>query len=147
VALRYFNIYGPRMDLHGAYTEVLPRWLDRIEAGQAPIIFGDGLQSVDMVYVEDVAEANLLAASSPLGDVVYNIASGRESTLIELCRLTLDLMGRADLAPRHEPERKLNPVRRRLASIERARQELGFEPRVDLKTGLERLIGWRRGAA
>ncbi|MEZ4683746.1 MAG: NAD-dependent epimerase/dehydratase family protein [Caldilineaceae bacterium] len=75
VALRYFNVYGPRMDIHGAYTEVLIRWMERIAGGQAPLIFGDGKQTMDFVYIEDIARANLLAAKAPVSDEVFNIAS------------------------------------------------------------------------
>src|SRR3954453_193962 len=78
VALRYFNVYGKRMDIHGVYTEVLVRWMERIEAGEPPIIMGDGSQTMDFVYVTDIARANVLAAASPRTDRVYNVASGTE---------------------------------------------------------------------
>src|SRR5262245_22171337 len=93
VALRYFNVYGPRMDTHGAYTEVLVRWMERIAAGQPPVIFGDGTQTMDFVYVEDVAEANVLAARAATPDGVFNIGSGVETSLTELARLLLAAMG------------------------------------------------------
>ena len=80
IALRYFNIYGPRMDTTGVYTEVLIRWLDAIEAGVSPLIFGDGSQSMDFVYVEDVARANLLAAQSDVTDEVFNVGSGVQTS-------------------------------------------------------------------
>ena len=86
VALRYFNAYGPRMDVHGLYTEVLVRWMERIEAGEAPIVLGDGLQTMDFVYVGDIARANVLAANSDLTDEVFNVASGVETSLLELAR-------------------------------------------------------------
>ena len=81
VALRYFNVYGPRMDIHGLYTEVLIRWMQRIVAGQPPLIFGDGLQTMDFVHTTDIARANLLAATSDVSGRVYNVASGVETTL------------------------------------------------------------------
>ena len=81
VALRYFNVYGPRMDVYGAYTEVLIRWMERIAAGQPPIIFGDGLQTMDFVHVHDIARANILAAKSDVTDEVFNVASGTETSL------------------------------------------------------------------
>ena len=84
VALRYFNVYGPRMDVHGAYTEVLVRWMERIANGEPPIIFGDGKDSMDFVYVEDVARANLLAAASDVTNDVCNVASGVETDLVTL---------------------------------------------------------------
>ncbi|MER6067097.1 SDR family NAD(P)-dependent oxidoreductase, partial [Streptomyces sp. NPDC001792] len=84
VALRYFNVYGPRMDIHGLYTEVLIRWMERIEAGEPPLILGDGTQTMDFVDVRDIARANVLAAESDLTDEVFNIASGTETSLKEL---------------------------------------------------------------
>ena len=84
VALRYFNVYGPRMDIHGLYTEVLIRWMERIEAGQSPLILGDGAQTMDFVFTEDIARANLLAAESDAIDEVFNIGSGTETSLREL---------------------------------------------------------------
>lgn len=143
VALRYFNIYGPRMDVHGVYTEVLIRWLDRIEAGQPPLIFGDGTQSMDFVYITDVARANLAAMRAGVSDDVFNVASGTETTLNELATVLLDLMGRSDLRPEYREERKVNPVRRRLAAIEKARTMLGFETTVGVRDGLAGLIAWR----
>ncbi len=84
VALRYFNAYGPRMDIHGVYTEVLVRWMERIAAGQPPLILGDGLQTMDFVYVDDIARANILAATAPVTDEVFNVACGVETSLLEL---------------------------------------------------------------
>ena len=91
IAFRPFNVYGPRMDMTGVYTEVLIRWLDAIEAGKPPLIFGDGNQSMDFVYVEDVARANLLAAESDINDEVFNIGTGTQTSLKELCELVLHL--------------------------------------------------------
>src|SRR5215210_4905587 len=84
VALRYFNVYGPRMDIYGAYTEVLIRWMDRIMGGQPPMIFGDGSQTMDFVHVEDIARANILALKSDVTDEVFNVASGVETSLDDL---------------------------------------------------------------
>src|SRR5215469_12553895 len=89
VALRYFNVYGPRMDIHGVYTEVLIRWMERIAAGQPPLIFGDGRQTMDFVYIEDVARANVLAMKSDASDEVFNVASGTETSLRELALLLM----------------------------------------------------------
>ena len=86
VALRYFNVYGPRMDVHGVYTEVLIRWMERIAAGTPPLILGDGSQTMDFVYVDDVARANVLAAEPDVTDEVFNVASGIETSLLELAR-------------------------------------------------------------
>src|SRR5271166_3269994 len=93
VALRYFNVYGPRMDIHGVYTEVLVRWMERIEAGDSPLILGDGSQTMDFVYIDDVARANLLAATIDSNNVVFNVASGTETSLLELAHLLIEVMG------------------------------------------------------
>jgi UDP-glucose 4-epimerase len=141
VALRYFNVYGPRMDVFGAYTEVLIRWMDRIIQGQPPLIFGDGKQTMDFVFVEDIARANLLAAEADVSDEVFNVASGVETSLNDLAYALIKVMG-ADLHPEYGPERKVNPVPRRLASTEKARRMLGFEAQVDIEEGLRRLVAW-----
>jgi nucleoside-diphosphate-sugar epimerase len=143
VALRYFNVYGPRMDIYGAYTEVLIRWMERIAAGQPPLIFGDGLQTMDFVYVEDVARANILAAKAPVTDEVFNVASGVETSLSDLAQTLISIMG-STVQPVHGPERKVNPVPRRLADVSKARQLLGFETQVSLAEGLRRLVAWRQ---
>jgi UDP-glucose 4-epimerase len=144
VALRYFNVYGPRMDIHGRYTEVMVRWMERIAAGQPPIIFGDGLQTMDMVHVRDVARANILAARAPATDVVFNVGSESETSLIDLARELARAMGRPDLVPVHEAERSVNPVPRRLASGAAAARELGFRPVVDRAEGVRDLVSWWR---
>lgn len=145
IALRYFNVYGPRMDRHGKYTEVLIRWMDRIEAGQPPIIFGDGDETMDMIHVRDVARANILSATAPATDAVFNVASGREISLRELATRLGRVMGRQDLVPEHRPRRDVNPVPRRLADTGAARCQLGFSPSIRLDDGLNELVGWWRG--
>ena len=141
VALRYFNVYGPRMDVHGVYTEVLIRWMERIAGGQPPLIFGDGSQTMDFVYIEDIARANVLAAKSNASDEVFNVASGTETSLRELAELLMRVMG-ADLGVEHAPERRVNAVPRRLASTEAAARRLGFRTEVGLEEGLRRLVEW-----
>jgi UDP-glucose 4-epimerase len=141
IALRYFNVYGPRMDIHGLYTEVLIRWMERITAGLPPLIFGDGLQTMDFVYTTDIARANLLAASSTINEGVYNIASGVETSLKGLAEALLTAMG-SDLDVEHGPERPVNGVTRRLASTEAASRDLGFTARVRLDEGLRNLVSW-----
>jgi UDP-glucose 4-epimerase len=143
VALRYFNVYGPRMDIYGVYTEVLIRWMDRIAAGEPPLIFGDGLQTMDFIFAEDIARANVLAAESNITDQVFNIASGVESSLNDLANALLRVMG-SDLKPEYGPERKVNPVERRLADVSAAREQLGFVAEVGLEEGLRRLVSWWR---
>ena len=141
VALRYFNIYGPRMDIYGVYTEVLIRWMERIAAGQPPLIFGNGEQTMDFVYIEDIARANILAAQANVTDEVFNIASGVESSLNELAHALAKVMG-SDLQPEYGSERKVNPVQRRLADTSKAKKLLGFEAQVSLEEGLRRLVKW-----
>ena len=141
VALRYFNVYGPRMDLHGKYTEVLIRWMDRIAAGQPPLILGDGRQTMDFIYIDDIARANVLALASDCDDDVFNVASGTESSLNDLAAALLKVMG-SDLQPEYGPERNVNPVARRLADIRKAERLLGFKSGVNLEEGLERLVQW-----
>jgi len=141
-ALRYFNVYGPRMDLTGVYTEVLIRWLEAIEAGNPPLIFGDGEQSMDFVYVGDVARANLLALESEVADEVFNVGTGVQTTLNQLCAALLKLSG-SSLKPEHRPARTVANVSRRRSSTEKAEQMLGFRAGVSLEEGLQRLIEWR----
>ncbi|GAA1788947.1 NAD-dependent epimerase/dehydratase family protein [Agromyces lapidis] len=143
VVLRYFNVYGPRMDVHGLYTEVLVRWMERIADGLPPLVFGDGRQTMDFVFTDDVARANVLAAASPVTEGVYNIASGTETSLLELAQALIRVMG-ADLEVEHGPEREVNGVVRRLADTRAARRDLGFEAHVGLEDGLRSLVEWWR---
>jgi UDP-glucose 4-epimerase len=145
IALRYFNVYGPRMDIYGTYTEVLIRWMERIVAGKPPLILGDGSQTMDFVYIEDIARANVLAAKSQVTDEVFNIASGVETSLNELAHSLLKAMW-SDLEPEYGPARKVNAVPRRSADTRRAQQLLGFQSRVSLEDGLRRLVAWWRWA-
>jgi UDP-glucose 4-epimerase len=145
VAFRYFNVYGERMDIHGRYTEVLIRWMERLEAGLPPIIFGDGRQTMDFVHVRDVARANILGARANASDEVFNIASGTETSLLELAQALASVMGQRGLAPEFGPERSVNPVPRRLASTGKAERLLGFRTNVPLEKGLAQLVKWWRG--
>lgn len=143
VALRYFNVYGPRMDIYGKYTEVLIRWMERIAAGQPPLILGDGKTTMDFVYIDDVARSNILALRSDVSDEVFNVASGVETSLNELAASLLRVM-RSNLHPEYGPERKVNPVSRRLADTTKAERMLGFRARVSLDEGLRQLVTWWR---
>jgi UDP-glucose 4-epimerase len=143
VALRYFNVYGPRMDVHGLYTEVLVRWMERIVDGQPPLIFGDGQQTMDFVFTEDIARANILAARSGVTEGVYNIASAVETSLTGLATALLAAMD-SDLHVEFGPERAVNGVTRRLADIRAARDDLGFVADVGLEDGLRKLVEWWR---
>lgn len=141
VAMRYFNVYGPRMDLHGKYTEVLIRWMDRIEAGLPPLILGDGHQTMDFVYIDDIARANVAALASDVTGEVFNVARGEETSLRDLADALLRVMG-SRLRPEFGPERSVNPVSRRLADISKAERLLGFRAQVGLDEGLKRLVTW-----
>jgi len=141
VVLRYFNVYGPRMDVHGLYTEVLVRWMERIADGKPPLIFGDGNQTMDFVFTADIARANLLAAASDSRDGVYNIASGTETSLLGLAQALLEAMG-SDLSVAHGPDRAVNGVARRLADVQAARVDLGFTAGTALTDGLRELVAW-----
>jgi UDP-glucose 4-epimerase len=144
VALRYFNVYGPRMDVHGVYTEVLIRWMERIAAGLPPIIMGDGLQTMDFVEARDIARANILAATGDDSDEVFNVASGRETSLLDLATALLAAMEAPALTPIHQPARKVNAVTRRLADTRKAREKLGFSAEIGLEQGLSDLVAWWR---
>ncbi|MFF4104672.1 SDR family NAD(P)-dependent oxidoreductase [Streptomyces sp. NPDC001903] len=144
VALRYFNVYGPRMDIHGLYTEVLIRWMERITAGEPPLILGDGTQTMDFADVRDIARANLLAAESDLTDEVFNVASGSETSLRELAVGLLEAMGAEAMEPEHGPARAVNGVTRRLADTSQASGRLGFTAEIDMRRGLRDLVEWWR---
>lgn len=144
VALRYFNVYGSRMDCHGKYTEVLIRWMERIEAGEPPLVFGDGMETMDMVHVRDVARANILAATSSATDIALNVASGQEISLHELAVRLARVMGREDLRPELRPRRAVNPVPRRLADTTAAERQIGFRATIDFDEGLRLLVAWWR---
>ncbi|ALG07067.1 NAD-dependent epimerase/dehydratase family protein [Kibdelosporangium phytohabitans] len=144
VALRYFNVYGPRMDAHGKYTEVLIRWMERIEAGDPPLVLGDGKQTMDFVHVEDIARANILAAQADVTDTVYNIATATETSLLELAEALQKVMGSTSELE-FGPARSVNAVTRRLADISAAQRDLGWTPSIGLEDGLASLVTWWRG--
>jgi UDP-glucose 4-epimerase len=143
VALRYFNVYGPRMDVFGKYTEVLIRWLDCLDRGERPKVFGDGRQTMDFIFVDDVARANVLAMQSDVSDEVFNVASGDETSLMELLEALSRVTGTQQIQPEFLPERNVNPVPRRLADTSKARQLLGFRTEIGIEEGLRRLVAWR----
>jgi len=143
VALRYLNCYGPRQPLDSAYLDVIMHFLNRIEAGMPPIVHGDGSQTVDLVYVEDIARLNILAMKSPITNEFFNGASGKETSLRELAELLCRLAGRPDLKPVYEP-RDSKLVTRRWGCPKKAKALLGFEARVGVEEGMRRVIAWRR---
>lgn len=141
VALRYFNVYGAKMDTDGKYTEVMIRWLDCISEGKAPLIYGDGSTTMDFVHVKDVAKANVAALNSDVTDEVFNIGNCKETSLKQLLQILLKV-NNSLLIPEHKEENSINPVNRRLADISKAKELLGFEPTIDLKEGLKDLSQW-----
>lgn len=144
VGLRYMNIYGPRQDYMGAYVAVVMKILDRIDRGEPPIVYGDGSQSYDFIYVEDAAECNVLAAMSDATDACYNVGAGIETTIREICELLLRLTGSESLGIRYEPAGQTF-VTRRVGSTEAAARDLGFRAKTPVEEGLRRLIAWRAG--
>jgi UDP-glucose 4-epimerase len=143
VALRYFNVYGPRMDVCGLHTDVFVRWMERIAGGLRPLILGDGHETLDLVNARDAARASVLAATMPVGDVALNIGSGRETSLHDLAVRLARAMGREDLLPDCRPRGPDGPPRR-CADIAAARRLLGYAPSVDLDDGLADLVAWWR---
>lgn len=144
VALRYFNLYGPRMDMTGVYTEVMVRWMDRIDQGKPPIVFGKGDAAMDFTFISDVARANVMALASDASDVCLNVATGVDTSLLDLAKMMLEIMGRPKLGLEYAEERKVNPVKRRQGGTAKAKKVLGFTTEVGLRDGLGQLVAWRR---
>lgn len=143
IGLRPFSVYGPRMDLFGVYTEVMIRWLDNIDKEQPPVIFGDGKNTTDFIYVEDVARETILALKHNVNEGFYNAGFGKETDLNTLAKLILCLT-ESHLVPIHKGQDKLQPVNRRRADTSKARKDLRFQPKVKLEDGLKKLIIWRK---
>ncbi|WP_018614272.1 NAD-dependent epimerase/dehydratase family protein [Segetibacter koreensis] len=141
VALRYFNVYGPRMDTDGKYTEVMIRWLDCINDGKPPLIYGDGSTTMDFVYVKDVAKANVAALLSDVSDEAFNVGNCEETSLKQLLQVLLEV-NNSNLISEHREENTINPVSRRLADNSKAKKLLNFEPSVGLEKGLYELSKW-----
>lgn len=147
VALRFFNVYGPRMDTRGKYTEVLIRWYRLLKQGRRPTIFGDGKQTMDFVYVKDVARACILSMQTGATDEVFNVAYGKEISLEELC-ITLSEVMNCDIAPEYvaiPSGRKKVEVARRSADVSKIFNLLGFRAQVSLRDGLHKLVNWLDG--
>jgi UDP-glucose 4-epimerase len=142
VGLRYMNVYGPRQDMKSVYTTVIMKVLDRIDQGLRPIVYGDGSQTYDFVYVEDIAQANVLAAKSDVSDRCYNVGRGIGTTVRELVERLLRLTGSA-LTIQYEPAGQTF-VTQRIGGIANAKRDLGFEATTELTDGLGRLMAWRR---
>lgn len=141
VCLRPFNVYGPRMDAFGTYTEVLIKWLEKIKHNHSPVIHGNGKQSLDFVYVEDVAKATISALKSPKEHEIYNVGSGKETNLNKLAKIILKLTN-SKLKPIYKEKRFLTHVNRRRADLTKIKKDLNFAPEVSLEEGLKRTISW-----
>jgi len=142
VSLRYFNVFGPRQDPGSQYSGVISRFIDSLIGGRQPVIFGDGEQSRDFTYIENVVQANLRAAETQKGvGQVINIGNGERTTLNELLHELKSLTGKTNVEVDYQPARS-GDVRHSLADTQRARELLGFEPRIRLREGLQRTIDW-----
>jgi UDP-glucose 4-epimerase len=141
VALRYFNVFGPRMDTDGKYTEVMIKWLDCIKENRNPLIYGDGSTSMDFVYVRDVAAANIAALLADTTDESFNVGNCEETSLSELLVAILKV-NQSSLKPEFREENTINPVSRRLADVSKAKNLLNFTPTISLEVGLKELSDW-----
>lgn len=141
VGYRYMNIYGRRMDYKGTYVSVIMRVLDRIAEGKAPVIFGDGSQSYDFIYVTDIARANILGMKSDVTDEFFNIGMGVRTSINELVDMLLELTG-SSLKPEYKPQEQMF-VHHRIGSTEKAEKLLGFKAQVPLIDGLREVVQWR----
>jgi UDP-glucose 4-epimerase len=141
IGFRYMNIYGPRMDYEGTYVSVIMKVLDRIFAGQRPVVFGDGSQVYDFIHVHDVARANILGMQADCADENFNIGMGIGTSINELVRLLLELTS-STLEIEYRPEAQ-SFVTHRIGSTEKAEQLIGFRARVPLREGLKSIVEWR----
>jgi UDP-glucose 4-epimerase len=142
IGYRYMNIYGPRMDYRGTYVSVIMKVLDRIFAGKPPVVFGDGSQIYDFIYVEDAAEANVLGMKAECADEFFNIGMGIGTSINELVRMLMELTG-STLQPEYKPEAQ-SFVTHRIGSTEKATRLCGFTARTPLREGLDRVVRWRK---
>jgi nucleoside-diphosphate-sugar epimerase len=138
VALRYFNVFGPRQDPDGEYAAVIPKFAQRMLDGKNPIIYGDGEQSRDFVFIENVVQANILAAESNETGEIFNVACGDRYTINELVAVINDTLG-TDIDPIYDDPRP-GDVRHSMADISKARDWLGYEPEIEFEEGLQRTI-------
>ena len=145
VGLRYMNVYGPHQDQTAAYTGVIPIMLNKIDANEAPTINGDGTQAYDFIDVEDVARCNICALESEATDEFYNVGTGVQTSIKELCDTILELKN-SDLKVQYVPYSEDDArqfVQNRIGSAVKAREEIGFSFSFNLKQGLQKLIDWR----
>ena len=141
VGLRYMNVYGPRQDYLGTYVAVIMKILDRLDQGLPPLVYGDGSQSYDFIFVKDCARANVCAMKAETTDEFYNVGSGIKTSILELTHLILEITG-SNQKVQFEPSGQTF-VKNRVGCPHKAEQEIGFNYNPDLKRGLEELINWR----
>lgn len=142
VGLRYMNVYGPRQDYKGTYIAVIMKILDNLDQGKAPIVYGDGSQAYDFIFVNDAGKANVCALKSDAVDSFYNVGMGIKTSIKELTEMLLKIYG-TDLKIQYHPEGQTF-VTNRIGSTEKAEKEIGFRAAVQLEEGLKKLIEWRR---
>jgi len=141
VGLRYMNVYGARQDYKGAYIAVIMKILDRLDQSLPPVVFGDGSQGYDFIYVADCGVANVCAMKADTVDTFYNVGMGVKTTIKELAELIIEVTG-SDLQIQYKPS-GTTFVKNRVGSPVMAEKEIGFKAKVDLRTGLQKLIAWR----
>ena len=141
VGLRYMNVYGPRQDYQGTYIAVIMKILDRLDQGLPPVVYGDGSQAYDFIYVEDCAKSNVCAMKADATDNFYNVGTGIKTTIKELAELILEVTG-SDLKIQYEPG-GTTFVKNRVGCPKKATKDLSFTAKTDLKEGLQKLIEWR----
>jgi UDP-glucose 4-epimerase len=141
VGLRYMNVYGSRQDYRGAYIAVIMKILDRLDQGLPPVVYGDGSQAYDFVYVGDCAKANVCAMKSNVTDSFYNVGKGVKTTIKELAELILEITG-SDLKIQYQPGGQTF-VKNRVGCPKKAAEEIGFKADVELTDGIKKLIEWR----
>jgi len=141
ICFRYLNVYGPRQDYRSAYISAIMNFINKIAAKEAPIIKGDGSATMDLIYVGDVADANIAALKSDVSNECFNAASGKETSVKELLDTLVDLMDAQDVVPVYEP-RDMKLVSRRYGCPKKAKEMIGFEAQVSPKEGLKKVLEW-----
>jgi len=143
IILRYFNVYGPKQDVNSEYAAVIPKFIERILNGKPPIIYGDGKQTRDFVFVKDVVKANLIAAKSNKTGT-FNIASGEGLSIVNLAKIISEIVGK-NLKPIYDKPRE-GDIRHSVGDISKAKSVLGFEPEYTIEEGLKESIEWFKKA-
>ena len=142
VGLRYWNVYGPRQHYKGAYTQIVPRWFDRIQAGKPLVIHGDGSQTMDMTYVTDTARASVLALQSAVTNDFINVGTGKATSVLEVAEIMTEIAGH-DLPLTHITQ-DVNLVKCRQCAVEKAQKLIGFEAQISVREGIRRYWEWRQ---